>query len=261
MSISAMFSYNQHSEGSKELAKAMNVPRIKHHGSTFKANSQKTILNWGASVEKFPEALLGAGTIINHPTRVDLAADKIKTFRAFAAAGVRCPEFTTDLSVATAWLEEGDMVFARTQLRAHSGRGIVQMDPDHGDTWNVSAPLYVRYIKKQDEYRIHVCRGQVIDTQRKGLKEEFKGQPDVNFKVRNLANGFVYVRNDGRVVPQCVLDVGIAAVNSLGLDFGAADVIHNTKQGANGAYALEVNTAPGLTGTTVTNYANALRVL
>jgi glutathione synthase/RimK-type ligase-like ATP-grasp enzyme len=254
--IKAMYSYTNVSEGSAELKDALGIPRIKHTNSKFKAKRTDIILNWGATTDRFPEALRGAGRIINRPEDVDKAVDKLVTFNHFIGADVPCPEFTTEKAVATSWLEEGKMVFARTMLRAHSGRGIVIMDPEHPDTWETNAPLYVKYIPKKFEYRIHVCRGEVIDTQRKGLREELRGDENVNFKVRNLANGFVYVRNDGHVVPECVLDCGIRAVGSLGLDFGAADVIYNQRNDS--AYALEVNTAPGLQGTTVENYRAAL---
>jgi len=258
MSITAMFAYNQHSEGSKELARALSVPRIKHHGSNFRGKPDKTIINWGAGLQKVresaPETLLNC-RVLNHPERVDVASDKLQAFRAFQAAGVPIPEFTTDIAEAHRWLEADETVMARTVLRGHSGRGIVIMDPEQGDTWDVRANLYVKYKKKKDEYRVHVLRNQVIDVQRKGLREEFRGQEDVNWMVRNLANGFVFVRNDGRTPPQSVLDAGVAAVNALGLDFGAADVIYNERESQ--AFVLEVNTAPGLVGTTVTNYANA----
>lgn len=255
MTIKAMFAYNSGSEGARELKTAMMIPMIKHSGSSFRGSADKTVLNWGATTDRFPPALLNC-RIINPPARVDVAVDKVQTFNLFRERGVSSPEFTTSKSEATRWCEGGSMVFARTMLRAHSGRGISIMDPDHPDTWDVQAPLYVKYIPKKFEYRIHVMRGEVIDTQRKGLKEEFKGRTDVNHKIRNLANGFIYVRNDGHVVPQCVRAAGIAAVAALGLDFGAADVIYNQKDDR--AYALEVNTAPGLSGTTVTNYRDAL---
>jgi D-alanine-D-alanine ligase-like ATP-grasp enzyme len=45
----------------------------------------------------------------------------------------------------------------------------------------------------------------------------------------------------------------------LELDFGAADVIYNAQQDR--AYSLEVNSAPGIMGTTLVNYTNALRSL
>jgi glutathione synthase/RimK-type ligase-like ATP-grasp enzyme len=255
MAVKAMFAYNSGSEGARELKTAMMIPMIKHHGSSFRPGAEKVILNWGATTDRYPAALLSC-RIINHPTRVDSAVDKVATFNLFREHGVSSPEFTTSKAEAIRWCESGSTVFARTILRAHSGRGIEIMDPDHPDTLDVNAPLYVKYIPKKFEYRIHVMNGEVIDTQRKGLKEEFKDRPNVNHKIRNLANGFIYVRNDGHVVPECVRSVGIHAVTALGLDFGAVDVIYNQRE--NRAYALEVNTAPGLSGTTVTNYRDAL---
>lgn len=255
MSIKAMFSYHQASEGARELKAAINIPMIKHKGSTFRGSPDKVILNWGATTDRLISPEILKCRIINRPELVDLAVDKVKTFEKFQEHNVSCPEFTVNKNTAIQWCEQGNMVFARTMLRAHSGKGIHIMDPDHPDTWEVNATLFVKYIKKQFEYRIHVMNGQVIDTQRKGLRDELKGDPNVNFKIRNLANGFIYVRNDGHVVPELAKSVGIAAVASLGLDFGAADVIWNAQ--SNRAYALEVNSAPGLSGTTVTNYATA----
>ncbi|MNY63636.1 hypothetical protein D3C86_2006230 [compost metagenome] len=49
------------------------------------------------------------------------------------------------------------------------------------------------------------------------------------------------------------------AVNAIGLTFGAVDVIWNEYR--HQAYVLEVNTAPGLTGTTLEKYAEAFRGL
>jgi glutathione synthase/RimK-type ligase-like ATP-grasp enzyme len=256
MTIKAMFSYNNASEGAKELSEILGIPRVKHNGSKFKGSKDKILLNWGATTERFTNPELAKCTVINKPENVDIAVNKTLTFQKFREAGVPSPEFTTNRTEALAWLEAGTMVFARTQLRAHSGRGIVIMDPEHPDTWEQTAPLYVKYISKKHEYRIHVCRGAVIDTQRKGLRPEHQGTEGVNWKIRNLANGFIYTRNDGHVVPPCVLDAGIRSVQALGLDFGASDVIFN--QASNRAYALEVNTAPGLTGATVTNYRTAM---
>ena len=41
------------------------------------------------------------------------------------------------------------------------------------------------------------------------------------------------------------------------VDFGAVDVVWNQQNGQ--AYVLEINTAPGLAGQTITSYANAFR--
>ena len=72
----------------------------------------------------------------------------------------------------------------------------------------------------------------------------------MNWQVRNLDGGFIY-QNQGVNPPQCVLDVVTKLHPKTGLDFGAYDVVlTQSKQ----AYVLEVNTAPGLSGTTLTKY-------
>jgi D-alanine-D-alanine ligase-like ATP-grasp enzyme len=89
-------------------------------------------------------------------------------------------------------------------------------------------------------------------------KKRKLGVPDdeVNWQIRNNANGFVYVRED--VNPdQRAIDLAIAAVKVLGLDMGAVDLIFNEKQDK--WFLLEVNTAPGLEGTTPHDYATAIR--
>ena len=153
--------------------------------------------------------------------------------------------------------DPGAILVARTVLNGHSGEGIVLCgDQD----LLVDAPLYTVYVPKKQEYRVHVFRGEVIDIQRKARRRDV---PDdqINWKVRNHANGFVFARNGDALgdVPDDVLTQAVAAVSSLGLDFGAADVIFNDSSAL--AYVLEVNTAPGLEGTTLENYVWAFRGL
>jgi len=118
----------------------------------------------------------------------------------------------------------------------------------------VRAPLYTKYVKKAEEYRVHVVRGEVIDVQMKRKRQEVPNE-EVDYKVRNSANGWVYCR-DGVTAPECVRSAAIGAVASCGLDFGAADVGFNRHKDQ--AYVFEVNTAPGLEGTTLDRYYEAL---
>jgi glutathione synthase/RimK-type ligase-like ATP-grasp enzyme len=164
---------------------------------------------------------------------------------------VSCPEWTTDYFTALSWLEEGSTVFCRTRVQAHSGNGIViASNPDE----LVSAPLYTKYIKKKKEFRVHVFNNEVIDIQE---KRRAMGS-DAGFLIRNHANGFVFCRDD-IIEPSDLRDVAIQAVTSLGLDFGAVDVIYN--QHYDKCYALEVNTAPGLEGSTLTSYSTKIKEL
>ena len=122
--------------------------------------------------------------------------------------------------------------------------------------------------KKKSEFRIHVFKRNgeyvVIDRQQKTLRTTHPttGEPidktKVNFMIRNHRNGFIFQRNDIKV-PADVEVQALKAMKVTGLDFGAVDVIWNEHEGR--AYVLEINTAPGLEGTTLDNYIAEFRNL
>jgi len=53
-----------------------------------------------------------------------------------------------------------------------------------------------------------------------------------------------------------VQDLALQACQALGLNSGAVDIIWNEKE--NKCYVLEVNTAPGIEGTTCKKYTNEI---
>lgn len=248
-----LYPYKAGSASGRALAQELGLRRISHRNSTFKGRESKTIINWGAS--RVPEEV-GKCTIINRPEAVYKASDKLQFFENVAC---RKPNYFLHYEDASEHQEEaGCTIVVRNVLNGHSGEGIVLVEP--GEYMPEDAPLYTEYVPKKQEYRIHVFNGQVIDVQRKARRRDVADE-DVNWKVRNNANGFVFARNGDALgdVPSDVLVQSIAAVTSLGLDFGAADVIFNERSSS--AYVLEVNTAPGLEGTTVSSYGNAFREL
>ena len=249
----SIYSYNQNSESSKALANALGIKRIRHEGGKLKVG---TIINWGASnINRDIEA-----AIINKPEAIAKASNKLLAFKAFKDAGVTTPEFTESLQEANKWLADGSVVVARTKLSAHSGAGIVIVDPDADPKIDIpDAKLYTKYIPKAEEYRLHVFRGNVFFVQRKARNKEV---PDdkVNWKVRNHGNGFIYSNQDVKVFSQGKAHrEAIKAVEALGLDFGAVDIVYNRNKDTH--YVLEVNTAPGLTGSTLEAYARDFKGL
>jgi glutathione synthase/RimK-type ligase-like ATP-grasp enzyme len=245
-----IYAYKAGSQSAKLLAKGLGVKCIKHANSKFRGNNNKRVINWGSSV--LPEEVMRC-FVFNHLKAVSCASNKLLAFEAMARAGVRVPDFTTDREAAEESLAVWVTVVVRHKLNGHSGEGIelvsdVAQLPD--------APLYVKYIGKSDEYRVHVVDSKVIHIQRKARRKDV---PDdqVNWQVRNHANGFIFAHGAealGHVPPDVILE-SIKAVEALGLDFGAVDVIVGKKDGK--AYVLEVNTAPGLTGTTLDKYVEA----
>lgn len=188
---------------------------------------------------------------INSCTSVAASSNKLVTFRTLKDnPNVRIPDFTESKDEAAQWIEQGSVVVARTQLSAHSGSGIVMASrsddlPD--------CRLYTKYVKKKKEFRVHVVGGQVIDVQQKKQRSDFTG--DVDFAVRNHQNGWIYARENVEE-PADLRQNAVEAVLAMGLDFGAVDIIYNAHQ--NQSYVLEINTAPGLEGTSVQNYTTAL---
>jgi glutathione synthase/RimK-type ligase-like ATP-grasp enzyme len=139
-------------------------------------------------------------------------------------------------------------------LNSHSGRGIIINNPTES-TNLVRAPLYVKYKKKKKEFRVHVFNGQVIDlAEKRRFRQERRDESFVGL-IRNHGNGWAFCR-DAIVEPTGLRELAIQSVAALGLHFGACDIIWNEKE--NKCYSLEVNTAPGLQGTTLERYSQAI---
>lgn len=244
-----IYLYKQGSESGKKLSEALGIKRLKHEGSKYRGGAHKTVINWGSS--ELP-AEVRKSRVINSPDKVKNASNKLNFFK-MMPEDIVVP-WTTDFNKAVEWTREGD-VCARTILNGHSAAGLVMMKQGQPDTF-VKAPLFTKYVKKSDEFRVHVLNGKVIDVQRKALNRELLGEREADWQIRNLANGFVYARNDIDV-PAGVEAVAVKAVVACGLDFGAVDVIYSKR--SEKALVLEVNTAPGLSGTTLEKYTEAFK--
>jgi len=240
--------YKGYSESARALVNSLRPMAIMKRQMTPLKGRRKVLLNWGHSAPQFN--LTGA-TIFNMPQAVATASNKLTALRVMKDAGVNVPDFTNDINVAKTWVGEERIVFCRTMLRANSGRGIV-VAKTAADV--VQAPLYTKYIRKEKEYRLHVFNGQVIDVVEKRRKTGFKENNDYNKYVRSYEQGWIFAR-DGIAVTQATKDEAIKACRALGLDFGAVDIVMNRK---NIPIVLEVNTAPGLQGTTLANYKKAV---
>lgn len=249
-----MHTGTRYSNGAKAIATLLGIKRIKVKGSKYYAKPGDVIINWGAN--KLPPGAHNAYVkVINEPP-LD-CTNKLKTFKVLEKAGVSIPQYTTDKEVVRKSIHGGEGTntwLARHTLVGKGGEGISIVDnfldvPD--------APLYTKYIPKKYEVRIHVAKGEVFDVQQKRKKEGAEAS-----KIRSHGNGYIFARNDISIpadsLNKCKAEA-IKAVKALGMDFGACDVIFNEQQDK--AYVLEVNSAPGVEGTTAQNYANMLKGL
>lgn len=234
--------YKQGSRSARALAHVLDAKVIKHRNSIFKDREWKTVINWGSESPPIRNA-----RVLNRW----VYPDKVEMFK-LDLADV-CVPWATDKREAGRWIKDGHTVVARHLTRAHSGRGITL----HTEAPLPNVPLYTRYVKKKDEYRVHCARGGAIQVDRKARRI---AHDNPNWQIRNHQNGFVYATHEVKDTPLPIINAATAMFECTGYDFGAVDVLWNEHEGK--AYVCEVNAAPGLENQrTLEFYANAMRNL
>lgn len=251
MSNIKIFPHSMGSKGAKLLAAALDTLRVRVHGK-YRPRHGHVVVNWGSSeYPRWANHMEENGArMLNHPVAVAKSTNKLTAFQYLRAAGVPIPNFSMNRIGAGKMLEEGHTVYARTLLRGSEGRGIViATTPEE----LVDAQLYVEGITgAREEYRVHVMDGKVIDFAKKLKKKD----TEIIDGVRNHHNGWIYARKDINL-SDLAEEVSIGACKAVGLDFGAVDIITKGDK----VYVLEINTAPGLEGTTIERYATAIQQL
>lgn len=217
------------------------------NNSTLSDREGLKLINWGNSTVNLSH--LPSAKVFNKPENIKLASHKIEFFKRISKFNegssviVNIPDWTTSVREARNWYADGNDVVCRHVLQGHSGDGLelVKFDEDINARNAVpKAPLYTKYSKKKDEYRVHVVAGKAIFVQRKAVQHSTSS---ANYQIRNVANGFIFATRDLSPDPS-VISSAVNAVNALGLDFGAADVMWNQRR--NTATVIEVNTACAL---------------
>lgn len=223
----------------RQVAEALGIP----HGSRLRDARPSVIVRWGSQrqVRQY------GARVINKRAALALASDKYRTLRALHEAGVGIPEFTLSRYDALEWSRAGFTVLGRTR-HGRAGNGIHVYQPGEAPGLH---EMFTRLVPASNEYRVHVFDGEVIRCQQKQLTEGVA--PGV---IRSHESGYVFVGLQSFRLHQRRYDAAVEAVDALGLDFGAVDLLI----GEDGdTYVLEVNTAPGCSPMTLTAYATALR--
>lgn len=206
------------------------VVQCKPNNSQYRIKRNDTVFNWGIS-----------------------SGGKLNQYRLFNLNGVGCAEYTTSMDEATIWVDQGNRVLCRTRLNGHGGSGIVVVNGSAVRDL-VDAPLYVKYVPKKREFRVHVFlteeEPKFYVTEKKRMAAERRPET-FNKYIRNHGNGWVFCRDIEPVLPE-VLEESTKAVASLGLIFGAVDVGWHPEHGV---CVYEVNSAPGVDNETALWYA------
>lgn len=199
----------------------------------------RSLINWGNA-----QPLHTNVRVLNKPGAISKAVNKLIAFETMKAGDVSIPVFTTDAPE----VQPKQVWLARTKLGGSGGEGIEVVR--HGQEVP-RAPLYVKYVPKKREFRVHVVSGKAVFLQEK--KKKLDVEMDANQRlIRNYDNGWVFTiggasTDDPLLTP--LMEEAVKAVAVLGLDFGAVDCI--LEKATNKPMILEVNCAPGLESPTL----------
>ena len=208
------------------------------------------IINWGNST---PHAVFEEWNTFNTPEAVAVAVNKKKTFQVLSNNDIPTLTWTTDRDTACSWAMFGDKVFCRTLTNSRLGKGIIVCT---GTMVPPIAKLYTKGETVKREYRVHVVFGNVIDLTAKCLRKGGE-QSDI----QSWGNGYIFARNSVKIpdkIREALHALALRTLEVLDLDFGAVDIIRNTEDQLK---VLEVNTAPGIEGTTLERYVEAFRTM
>lgn len=233
---------------SLRTVEGLDVKKLKRTNSTYRYREGDVIFNYGCSSYR---NLSPTDPIFNNPSSVGIAANKLEAFHQLPDEV--CVEWTISAAIAKKFLRNGAKVYCRTLLQSSQGNGIVVA---HSEDELVAAPLYTIAYPFLREVRVHVFAGEVIHWGIKKRMNSSRLEEDElsgSYEIRNLENGWVFARND-EVLWEMESNRAIGAVESLGLDYGAVDLVSSI----NDSKILEVNTAPGMQGSTLQAYKEAI---
>lgn len=188
---------------------------------------------------------------IRQQFRYGQSVDKLTQYQWFFDNEIPALNFTDDFLTAHEWLQDGYVVFGRKYLNASCGKGIVVIEPGTEDL--PICPVYTQYKKKKREFRVHVFKDQVVAVTEKKRRKEFNGVRDT--KIRNLANGYVFVQAV-EDEPDGLRELALRAAKVSPSDFRGVDVGYN--QLKDELFVIEVNSAPGIQGSNINKYLEAV---
>lgn len=215
--------------------------------------------NMGGLVSYVPRLSTNKNFILNVNTYA--YTDKKRFFQNMTQFGLQelCPKYFLTKDEAAMWLYANPenrklCIRHKTSSSGSNGLEIVTANDLDEEIGLPVAPLYTQYIPKKHEFRCHIFRYGDDVWQQKKLRS---GTNNPDFTIRNHMGGWVFARQNIEVPATAKLVINSfkdAFFQKMKLDFAAVDIVWNQAQ--NRAYILEINSAPGLEGQTVKDYAD-----
>lgn len=240
-----MLTWNGGMDQADQLAEPLGLIRIKHKNSRYTPVAGDIMLNYGVSRTPY-DKIMGLKWI-NHPEAVNRGSNKVNAFSWMKAGEVRTVPWTTDPWEAANWVVDGSVVFGRRDVASFEGRDI---DILNKQSFRFDLQLYTKGLLDSIEYRVAVCNGKAFRVHRRYPEDGIEHDP----YVRSHKKGWRFSLCRLDWVKKNMLAEAVKAVQALGLNFGAVDLLMYDGL----PYVLEVNTAPGHEGETTKLYIKEL---
>lgn len=244
--MSRYFAYTRHSRPTGKIL--ADLLGFEHYGvETRSGGPLRLLLRWG-SRRRMPPAT----RTLNPAKAIALASDKFAAIERWGEVGLPTVTAFRNWGDAEA-AARGGVILGRTR-QGMQGQGItVYGDVDGPRSPRIPHEWYSLYERPTREIRIHVVGDKVVHVQGKFL--DFPEQAEGNPYVRNHRAGYRY-RTPRLKVHKARREIAVEAVKSLGLNFGAVDMLLFGSEIE--PKLLEVNTAPACSPLTLSLYATAL---
>lgn len=230
------------------LSRLLCGKRIKNYNSNYRYRPHHIVINWGSG-RPFQGQIR-----FNQPAAVAQACNKLTTFEVLKNANIPTCEWTRSKAIAEQWLNNNSIVYARTTAHGHAGEGIDVYTNSQQEILN-RYQFFTKRFNTKREFRVHVINGEAVQVQEKKRRNN---ATNLNEFIRSHRNNWVFCINNLSPIPDQVNSTAIRAVAALGLDFGGVDIAINS---LGDVCVFEVNTAPGIEGSTLQIYANKFKEL
>jgi glutathione synthase/RimK-type ligase-like ATP-grasp enzyme len=268
----------------KKLAEELGID-----GGRDKPKDKKIVIGWGTKTKKDVELPAGS-SVLNHPNNIRRNRNKLTTLEVLKGADVAVADFVPAENVMAELGKKVSLpVVGRTKYH-QGGKGFwLCLTKTHvTNAINEGAQYFQNYIDIVDEYRLHIFKGELLRAQKKvkrdNMEEAYveqhaakikdyatKGDVQIDENTLKYALGRVakehkqadmIVRSNRRGwkfanvknPKKALVDVSVAALNAIGLEFGAVDCCLD---GDGNAWIIEINSGPGLEGNTFKAYTEA----
>jgi len=229
-----------------ELAALLDIEPISRAGN----RKIDKLIRWGSTLP-LP---MRPGSVLNKRKALLKAIDKFQTLLNLNNYGVRVPRFFDLTSTANDLLQVIDFPCLARKKNHTQGKDIIlclQLN-DLQQAKTLGCDYAIKYISTKKEYRVHVFQGSIIKTSEKVLTDVESHVP----YIRNVEHGYTF-RHERTNLSKESEWLAVEAVEALGLDFGAVDLIVSD---TGIPYVLEVNTGPSLVDSGIEKYGEAIKL-